>query len=87
MGIRTRIHELSVRNAHAHAGDCVHGGYDGNADDDLDDAGDDLVISETFSGTTITPTYDDNGNLTFDGTYKYTYDAWNRTRRTEQSNA
>ena len=36
------------------------------------------MLSETFSGTAITPGYDANGNLTDDGTYKYTYDAWNR---------
>jgi YD repeat-containing protein len=53
-------------------------GYDGNADDDIDDAGDDLVVSSPFGSTAITPSHDDNGNLTDDGTYKYTYDAWNR---------
>jgi YD repeat-containing protein len=53
-------------------------GYDGNADDDIDDAGDDLVITSPFGSTAITPSHDDNGNLTDDGTYKYTYDAWNR---------
>jgi hypothetical protein len=52
-------------------------GYDGNADDDIDDAGDDLVVSSPFGSTAITPSHDDNGNLTDDGTYKYTYDAWN----------
>jgi YD repeat-containing protein len=31
-----------------------------------------------FGSTAITPSHDDNGNLTDDGTYKYTYDAWNR---------
>jgi YD repeat-containing protein len=53
-------------------------GYDGSADDDIDDAGDDLVVSSPFGSTAITPSHDDNGNLTDDGTYKYTYDAWNR---------
>jgi RHS repeat-associated protein len=53
-------------------------GYDGNADDDIDDAGDDLVVTSPFGSTAITPSHDDNGNLTDDGTYKYTYDAWNR---------
>jgi hypothetical protein len=52
-------------------------GYDGSADDDIDDAGDDLVVSSPFGSTAITPSHDDNGNLTDDGTYKYTYDAWN----------
>jgi YD repeat-containing protein len=42
------------------------------------DAGDDLVVSSPFGSTAITPSHDDNGNLTDDGTYKYTYDAWNR---------
>ncbi|MCB9850297.1 MAG: hypothetical protein H6817_06290 [Phycisphaerales bacterium] len=53
-------------------------GYDNNADDDIDDVGDDLVISSAFGRTSITPTHDDAGNLTFDGSYKYIYDPWNR---------
>jgi len=53
-------------------------GYDNNADDDIDDGGDDLVVASPFGSTSITPTHDDNGNLTFDGSFKYTYDAWNR---------
>jgi hypothetical protein len=57
--------------------DNVKVGYDNNADGDIDDAGDDLVANDDFGGTTITPTHDHNGNLTFDGTYRYTYDAWN----------
>jgi hypothetical protein len=52
-------------------------GYDGTADDDIDDAGDDLVVTSPFGSTAITPSHDDSGNLTDDGTYKYTYDAWN----------
>ncbi|MCK4658817.1 MAG: hypothetical protein KAV82_04780, partial [Phycisphaerae bacterium] len=58
--------------------DNVKVGYDNNSDDDIDDAGDDLIANETFAATTITPTYDNSGNLTDDGTYKYTYDPWNR---------
>lgn len=27
-----------------------------------------------------TPTYDADGNLTYDGTQQYTYDAWNRLK-------
>jgi hypothetical protein len=53
-------------------------GYDNNADDDIDDVGDDLVIESPFGSTPLTPTHDDAGNLTFDGAYKYTYDPWNR---------
>ncbi len=45
---------------------------------DVDDVIDDFVIDDDFGGTDITPTYDDNGNLTFDGSFKYVYDAWNR---------
>jgi RHS repeat-associated protein len=54
--------------------DNVKVGYDTGSDDVIDD----YVVNETFGGTDITPTYDDNGNLTFDGSFKYTYDAWNR---------
>ncbi len=55
--------------------DNVKVGYDNTSDDDIDDAGDALVVNETFDGTDITPTHDDYGNLTFDGTYHYGYDA------------
>ncbi len=54
--------------------DNVKIGYDTGSDDVIDE----YVVDETFGGTDITPTYDDNGNLTFDGNFKYTYDAWNR---------
>ncbi len=57
--------------------DNVKVGYDNNADDDIEDEGDNLVVDEEFSSTEITPWYDANGNLTFDGTFKYKYDAWN----------
>ncbi|MCC7292442.1 MAG: hypothetical protein IT449_10330 [Phycisphaerales bacterium] len=63
-------------------------GYDNNADGDLDDAGDDLAISETFAGTAYTLNSDHSdgtndawcraGNLVDDGQMRYTYDAWNR---------
>ena len=33
------------------------------------------VADEEFSSAEITPTYDASGNLTFDGTYKHTYNA------------
>jgi len=38
--------------------DNVKVGYDNNADDDIDDAGDDLVISDAFNATTVGFTYD-----------------------------
>ncbi|MFO0838006.1 MAG: hypothetical protein U1D55_05720 [Phycisphaerae bacterium] len=47
-------------------------------DGDFDDAGDELVIDDNFNSTTTSLTYDDNGNLTDDGVFKYVYDAWNR---------
>ncbi len=50
-------------------------GYDSNADDELLDPGDDVVIADRFDGTSVSPTYDDNGNLTKDADYVYTCDA------------
>ena len=57
----------------------------GNADGDLSSAGDRLQIDDNFDdpggGVTwnkITLAYDANGNLTDDGLYLFTYDAWNR---------
>ena len=52
-------------------------GYDNNADNDIDDDGDDLQIDDNFASTSITLTYDDNGKLTADGIFKFVYDAWN----------
>jgi len=48
------------------------------ADDDIDDAGDDLVVNETFASTSVTVVHDDAGNLVDDGVFVYQYDAWNR---------
>ena len=55
-------------------------GYDNNADNDIDDAGDDVQVDDDFSSTTITITRDNNGNVTDDGVYKYVYVAWNPGR-------
>ncbi|MCG3125531.1 MAG: hypothetical protein CHACPFDD_00355 [Phycisphaerae bacterium] len=49
-----------------------------NADLDLDDAGDSIVINDDFASNATSLTYDDNGNLTDDGIFKFAYDAWNR---------
>ena len=38
--------------------DNVKVGYDNNADDDIDDGGDDLVVSDAFDATTVGFTYD-----------------------------
>ena len=36
------------------------------------------IQTMTSGDTTTSPTYDAAGNLTSDGTLKYTYDAWDR---------
>ena len=41
-------------------------GYDNNADDDIDDAGDDIALDEPYDGASIPLTSDHNGNLTLD---------------------
>ncbi|MBL8880219.1 MAG: hypothetical protein JNG88_13960, partial [Phycisphaerales bacterium] len=56
-------------------------GYDNNGDGDADDAGDDVQIEDDFASGVVTLAYDNNGNLTDDGVYKYVYDAWNRLRK------
>ncbi|MCG3125607.1 MAG: hypothetical protein CHACPFDD_00432 [Phycisphaerae bacterium] len=58
--------------------DDVKIGYDNNADLDLDDGGDSLVINDDFASNATTLSYDDNGSLTDDGIFKFAYDAWNR---------
>jgi len=60
-------------------------GYDINDDDDIDDAGDYVIVDEDFSSTSVTVTYDDNGNLVDDGTFVYKYDAWNRLVKVQAS--
>ncbi len=58
--------------------DNVKVGYDNNSDNDIDDAGDDLVKNEDFGGNSVTPVHDHAGNLVEDSSFRYTYDAWNR---------
>jgi len=58
----SRVHNLKI-------------GYDNNADDDIDDVDDDLVVDEAFSSTSVTVSHDHAGNLIDDGTYRYGYDA------------
>ena len=62
--------------------------YDTNSNESYDSGTDKLVVNETFNSTALTlnadhtdqteDAWDANGNLRDDGTYKYTYDAWNR---------
>ncbi|MBE7457798.1 MAG: hypothetical protein HS102_14420 [Planctomycetia bacterium] len=56
----------------------IKAGYDNNADNDIDDAADMLVICDTFTGTSKPFAYDDAGNLVEDDRHRYQYDAWNR---------
>ncbi|MCK6466527.1 MAG: hypothetical protein L6Q93_17040, partial [Phycisphaerae bacterium] len=59
-----------------------------NSDGDIADAGDDLVLSETFAASAYTLNADHSdgtddawcraGNLIDDGQMRYSYDAWNR---------
>ena len=58
-------------------------GYDVNADGSLG-SGDYIYANYDFNDAggvtwqTLTLAHDDNGNLTDDGLFKYSYDAWNR---------
>ena len=67
----------------SHQFDDVKIGYDNNGDGDILDAGDDVQVSDNFSSNVMSLTYDNNGNLTDDGLYKYVYDAWNRLRKVQ----
>ncbi|HUU95281.1 MAG TPA: RHS repeat-associated core domain-containing protein [Phycisphaerae bacterium] len=58
--------------------DDVKIGYDNNSDDDIADAGDDIQVDDSFGSNVLSLSYDNNGNLTDDGVYKFVYDAWNR---------
>jgi len=60
-------------------------GYDNNADDDIDDVGDDLVVNETFTNSYKSISYDYAGNLIDDGVFQYVYDAWNRLIKVRSS--
>jgi RHS repeat-associated protein len=60
-------------------------GYDNNSDDDIDDAGDDVILDEDFASTQVSLTYDDAGNLIDDGVFVYVYDAWNRLVKVRSS--
>jgi RHS repeat-associated protein len=61
-------------------------GYDNNGDDDIDDAGDDVVVNEDFCSTSATPAYDHAGNLITDAAFVYVYDAWNRLVKVRSKN-
>jgi len=50
-----------------------------------DGALDQVLFTDGFDGPlSVTLTYDANGNLTGDGLYRYTYDAWNRLVRVQR---
>jgi RHS repeat-associated protein len=72
------------QGANIHQFDDFNVGYDNNADEDFDDGGDVLAVSDSFGDNVtngaISLSYDANGNLTGDGIFAYAYDAWNRLR-------
>jgi hypothetical protein len=41
-------------------------------------------FADDFSSNEVTLTYDDNGNLTYDGVFTYVYDGWNRLRKVQR---
>jgi RHS repeat-associated protein len=47
-------------------------------DNDSDGTIDEQQFADDFSSNEVTLTYDDNGNLTYDGVFTYVYDAQNR---------
>ncbi|GMU80699.1 MAG: hypothetical protein AMXMBFR47_05700 [Planctomycetota bacterium] len=55
-------------------------GFDnsGPEDNDFDDGGDEIAIDDNFNSNATNLVYDNNGNCTDDGVFKYVYDAWNR---------
>lgn len=65
-------------------------GYDGedpnaSPDGDLDDDADDLILlNESFGSTSVSFSHNNAGNLTKDGDFIYTYDAWNRLVKVEK---
>ncbi|MCG3130993.1 MAG: hypothetical protein FLDDKLPJ_01768 [Phycisphaerae bacterium] len=59
--------------------------YDADDDDDITGS-DDVVISEDFAGTSVSPTHDDAGNLTKDADYAYVYDGWNNLVKVRAQN-
>jgi RHS repeat-associated protein len=64
-----------------HQWDDFQVGLDNNGDGDIADAGDDILVSDDFNSNQVSLSYDNNGNLTNDGVYKFEYDAWNRLRK------
>ena len=46
-------------------------------DNDSDGTLDEQLFSDDFNSNSATLTYDDNGNLTFDGVHTFVYDGWN----------
>ncbi len=63
--------------------DNVKIGIDANTNGAID-AGE-VQIDDDFANTDVTLVYDDNGNLTDDGIFKYVYDAWNRLAQVQRS--
>ncbi len=64
-----------------HQWDDFQVGLDNNDDGDIADDGDDILVSDDLNSNQVSLSYDNNGNLTNDGVYKFEYDAWNRLRK------
>jgi hypothetical protein len=56
-------------------------------DNDFDDGGDEIAIDDNFNSAAISLAYDNNGNLTDDGIFKFVYDAWNRLVKAKHRSA
>jgi len=60
-------------------------GHDNNANDRVNDSGDDLFVDEAFGSTSKSVAHDKAGNLVDDGAFWYKYDAWNRLVKVQQA--
>jgi len=60
-------------------------GHDNNANDRINDAGDDLFVDEAFGSSSKSVVHDKAGNLVDDGAFWYKYDAWNRLVKVQQA--
>jgi RHS repeat-associated protein len=67
--------------------DDVKIGYDNNGDGDIADAGDTIEVSDDFTSSGMSLSYDNNGNLTSDGVLQYVYDGWNRLKKAQRKAA
>jgi RHS repeat-associated protein len=67
--------------------DDVKIGYDTDSDADITDAGDTIEVADDFTSSSMSLSYDNNGNLTNDGVLQYVYDGWNRLKLVQRKAA